>query len=178
MSTGNPQFNPKPSLPNISEKLKSEQEIQWGKKLAEVNELADRLGKGVDEKIKETVVAFLVHEFTTSSSCEGHMAEEGENQHGLPYPWVEVYAPEPEGWRDAKGERKKQLDREWSVENFKQQQKMMAFLEEFYQKRETLFDARLAFDRVGAFGGNDSHTYSRRKKTETRTLSGRNGRLY
>ncbi len=30
---------------------------------------------------------------------------------------------------------------------------MMGFLEEFYQRRETPFDARLAFDSVGAFGG-------------------------
>lgn len=30
---------------------------------------------------------------------------------------------------------------------------MMNLLEEFYQNRETPFDARLVFDRIGAFGG-------------------------
>ena len=121
--------------------------------MAEVNEIADRLGKGVDEKIKEPVAAFLIHEFTTSGSCEGHMVEEGEDQHGLPYPWIEVYAPEPDGRREAKGDKKEELDQEWRIKNFEQQQKMMGFLAEFYQGRETPFDARLAFDRVGAFGG-------------------------
>ena len=116
--------------------------------MAEVNEIADQLGKGIDEKIKEPVAAFLIHEFTTSGSCEGHMAQEGEDQHGLPYPWVEVYAPEPEGW-----EYSEEKKREWTVENFKQQQKMMRFLEEFYKERQTPFDARLVFDGVGAFGG-------------------------
>lgn len=120
--------------------------------MAEVEHIADRLGKGVDEKIKESVAAFLIHEFTTSGSCEGHMAEEGEHQHGLPYPWVKVYAPEPEGWRKAKGEEKERLDQEWRIKNFKQQKKMMGFLEEFYNGRKTPFDARLAFYRMGAFG--------------------------
>lgn len=128
--------------------MRSEKEILWEQKLAEVNEIVDRLGKGVDEKIREPVGAFLVYEFTTSGSCEGHIAEEGEDEHGSPFPWVEVYAPEPEGWKESEG--KKQ---EWTIENLKQQQKIMGFLEEFYKERETPFDARLTFDRVGAFGG-------------------------
>ncbi len=148
MSIENPNSNPEPPLQEQGEQVKSEKEIAWEQKMAEVNEITDRLGKGVDEKIKEPVAAFLIHEFITDGSCEGHMAEEGEDQHGLPYPWVEVCAPEPEGWEES--EEKK---REWAVENFKQQQKMMVFLEEFYKERETPFDAKLVFDRVGAFGG-------------------------
>jgi hypothetical protein len=146
-------FNPKPASQEQQEPVKPEKEIAWQKKMAEVNEIADSLGKGVDEKIKESVCAFLVHEFTTSGSCEGHMAEEGEEQHGLPYPWVEVYAPEPERWRDAEGKEKERLEQEWRIKNFEQQRKMMGFLEEFYRGRETPFDARLVFDGVGAFGG-------------------------
>jgi len=66
--------------------VKPEKEIVWEEKMAEVNKVADSLGKGVDEGIKESVCAFLVHEFTTSGSCEGHITKEGEEQHGLPYP--------------------------------------------------------------------------------------------
>ena len=76
---------------------KSEKEILWEQKLSEVNEIADSLGKGVDEKIKKTVAIFLAHEFTTSGSCEGHTIKDGETEYGLPFPWVEVYAPEPGG---------------------------------------------------------------------------------
>ncbi len=127
---------------------KSDQEIAWDQKLAEVNEIADRLGKGVDEKIKESVAAFLIHKFTTSGSCEGHIAEEEKDKHGLPYPWIEIYASEPEGWKESE-----EKQNEWTMENLKQQKKMMSFLEEFYKDRETLFDARLIFDKVGTYGG-------------------------
>lgn len=153
MNPERPNFNPEPPSQGEGEPVKSDKEIAWEKKMAEINEIADRLGRGIDEKIKEPVSAFLIHEFTTSGSCEGHMAEEGEKQHGLPYPWVEVYAPEPEGWKEAEGDKKEQLDKEWRIKNFEQQRKMMDFLEEFYRGRETPFDARLAFDGVGAFGG-------------------------
>lgn len=148
MNPKRPNFNPGSPPQEQGEPVKSKKEIAWEQKIAEINEIADRLGKGVDEKIKEPVAAFLVHEFTTSGSCEGHMTEEGEDKHGLPYPWIEVYAPESEGWKE--NEKKK---REWIIENLKQQKKMMGFFEEFYKERETPFDARLAFDRVGAFGG-------------------------
>lgn len=115
--------------------------------MAEVEKITDSLGKGIDEKIKETVAAFLAHGFTTSASCEGHI------DHGLPYPWVEVYALEPVGWREAEDDRKKQLEQEWRRKNLEQQLRMIAFLEEFYRERETPFDARLIPNRIGAFGG-------------------------
>lgn len=140
------------SRPQEQNKIESEKEVAWEKKMAEVNQIVDRLGKGVDEKIKESLATFLIHEFTTSGSCEGHLAEE-EGRHGLPYPWIEIYASEPEGWREAKGDKKELLDQEWRIKNFEQQRKMMGFLEEFYKERETPFDARLAFNKVGAFGG-------------------------
>ncbi|MDP2676373.1 MAG: hypothetical protein Q8O83_01680 [bacterium] len=144
-------FNTEPLSQEQGEQIKSEQKIAWEKKRKEVDTITDRLGLGIDEKIKESVTAFQVHEFTTSQSCEGHTGEE--EKHGASFPWVEVYAPGPKGWIDAKGEKKKELDREWTIKNLEQQQKMMGYFTEFYQDRETPFDARLAFDRIGAFGG-------------------------
>jgi len=41
------------------ESVKSQKEIIWKQKIAEINEITDRLGKKIDEKIKKTVVAFL-----------------------------------------------------------------------------------------------------------------------
>ena len=151
MNPEKPNFNPETPSQEQGEVVKSPQEIAWENNRAEVDKITDRLGLGIDEKIKESVAAFRVHEFTTSQSCEGHTGEE--EKHGASFPWVEVYAPEPKGWREAKGEKKKELDREWTIKNLEQQQKMMGFLTEFYQGRETPFDARLAFDRIGAFGG-------------------------
>jgi len=57
----------------------------------EVENIGDRLGKPIDEGIKETVVMFKANELPTSDSCEGHI------ERGLPVPYVEVSAPnEPE----------------------------------------------------------------------------------
>ncbi len=138
---------------NFSEKEQLGKKSEWGKKMAEVNEIVDILGKGIDEKIKESVGAFLVHKFTTSGSCEGHITEKGEKQQGSPYPWIEIYTPEPEGREKAKGAEKKKIEQKWLIENLNQQKKMMGLLEEFYKERETPFDARLTFDKTGRFGG-------------------------
>lgn len=57
----------------------------------DVESIGDRLGKPIDEGIKETVVMFKANELPTSDSCEGHI------ERGLPVPYVEVSAPnEPE----------------------------------------------------------------------------------
>ena len=146
-------FNPEFFSQKKETHSKSEKETPWEKKMAEVNEIVDSLGKKIDENIKETVVAFSVHGFTTTASCEGHIAEKEEEQHGLSYPWVEICAPEPEGLSDAKKEEKNQLEQEWRIKNLKQQRRMMDFLEEFYEKRKTPFDARLVLEKIGAFGG-------------------------
>lgn len=61
------------------ESVKSEKEILWEQKKAEVDEIKDRLNLGIDEHIKEAVAAFRVHKFQTNQSCEGHLDEK---QHG------------------------------------------------------------------------------------------------
>jgi hypothetical protein len=151
MNPEKPNFSPEPPSQERGEVVESPQEIAWKSNRAEVDKITDRLGLGVDEKIKESVAAFRIHKFTPSQSCEGHAREE--EKHGTSFPWVEIYAPEPKGWREAKGEKKKELDSEWTIKNLEQQQRMMSFFSEFYQGREIPFDARLTFDRIGAFGG-------------------------
>lgn len=82
-------------------KPESEKEILWEQKRREIDEIKDKLGKGVDENIKEAVTAFRVFEFTTSGSCGGHLQKE---KHGLLYPWVDISAPIPEGFKESEGE--------------------------------------------------------------------------
>jgi hypothetical protein len=56
--------------------------------------MADAMGVGIDEGIKETIVAFNVSGISTSASCEGHYEGKGDHR---PWPWVAVAAPdEPE----------------------------------------------------------------------------------
>ena len=55
MSLEKPNFNPESfsqEQQEQNEPIKSEKEIAWEQKLSVVNEITDRLGMGVDEKIK------------------------------------------------------------------------------------------------------------------------------
>jgi len=122
-------------------------EIEKQQRLIEIREkvetIKDKQGKGVEEGIKESVTALLANDFPTSQSCEGHIGEKGAS-----YPWVEIYTPEPEGWRE-----NKEKQREWTIENLKQQKRMTDILAEFYKDSETPLDARLNFSYIGTFGG-------------------------
>lgn len=120
----------------------SEREFQWKKMLEEVEVISDRIGKKIDEGIKETVAAFLAHGFPTSQSCEGHIGEEG-----TCYPWIEIETPELEGW-----EEDEQKKRTWILENLKHQQRLLGLLDEFYSHRNVPFDVRLTFRYIGAYG--------------------------
>ena len=51
--------------------------------------MGDRLGKGIDEGIKETVVTFNLLGLNTTASCEGHP---GREKRAVPSPWVDVEA--------------------------------------------------------------------------------------
>lgn len=60
-----------------------------------VNEIADKLGLGIDSGIKEGVVIFNAFGLRTSQSCEGHFGQEGEEGVGSPTPWIDVSPQEP-----------------------------------------------------------------------------------
>jgi hypothetical protein len=139
-------------MENPGENFKGQAQAIWDGERADVDKIADGLGKGIDGGIKEAVVAFSVYNFPTSQSCEGHDGE-GEEKGGLPYPWVEIYAPEPEGWEDAEGKKKEELKREWTMENLRQQERMLGYLAEFYQGKERDVRRELTFHNIGAFGG-------------------------
>lgn len=98
------------SFINMSENIKSEKENIWAQKQAEVEKITDALNKGIDENIKETVIAFLVHKFPIHASCEGHLDEEY-----VHYPWIDIKTPEPENWEENENKQ-----REWRMKNLKQ----------------------------------------------------------
>lgn len=129
--------------PKFGKKVESEKEARIKDVERQVNEIKDAKGEPVDPNIKEAVVAFNLLKFPTHASCEGHLRKEGAS-----FPWVEVYAPEPEGWKENKEKQK-----QWTIENLKHRNRMMGVLEEFYKDRETPFDARLSFSNIGIYGG-------------------------
>ena len=132
---------------------KFEKELGWKQKLAEVALLKDGKDMGVEAGIQESVAAFQVHGFTTRQSCEGHVAEEGQKQRGLAYPWIEVHVPAPKGYREAAREQRKELDEQAKGENLQQWRKILELLQEFYEGRATAFDARLIAEERGTVEG-------------------------
>ncbi len=82
----------KPEVPvaQSGEKHRREKVLKLEEMRRNVETLADSLGKGIDEGIKETIAVFNVLDIPTSQSCEGHPDRES----GGPYPWVRVEAEE------------------------------------------------------------------------------------
>jgi len=122
---------------------RSEKDRLWAEKAEEVDRIVDGLELGIDEGIKEAVTAFMVHEFPTSSSCEGHPDDE----HGLNFPWIDIEADAPEGWEN--DEVKKE---EWKTENLKYREKLQGFLDEFYADRDVPDEFKLGFKDRGIYG--------------------------
>ena len=65
-------------------KNKDPKQELWDRTQQEVESIGDRLGMGIEENIKETVIALKVCGFGTTGSCEGHI------DWGFPYPWIDV----------------------------------------------------------------------------------------
>lgn len=118
-------------------------EADWEKYRAEVDAIADANGRGVDEGIKESLVALAANGIQTNQSCEG-----GDNdQHGEPYPWIQINVPEPDGWQeDIK------LQTEWKLANDKQRERLSILLEEFSKDREVPRNIHLIIEDRGIYG--------------------------
>lgn len=67
---------------------------RWKRMHERVEQVKDKLGKGVDEGIKETVVAFLANEFPVCQSCEGHLEERSGKMRKIA-PYIDVETDEP-----------------------------------------------------------------------------------
>ena len=129
-------------FPSINELRERQHKLELARK--EVEKITDKLGTPVDTGIKETVAIFRALGITTSSSCAGHKDEE----EGYAIPYIQVYAPAPQGWKEDK-----QKQEQWKQANLKQREKLQPLLEEFNKSRKTIQDARLYFRNIGLFGG-------------------------
>ncbi len=109
----------------------------------QVDGFTDGLGLGVDEGIKNAVAALLCHGLLTSQSCEGHPHQ----THGLPYPWIAVEAPLPQGWTGTEEQKK-----EWETANLPLQENLRRLLDAYHQHRRPPSDAALTLEplRYGA----------------------------
>ncbi len=64
-----------------------EKQLKWQQIRHEVENIKDKLGKGIDENIKSVVISLKANNFGTTGSCEGH------KDWAYPWPWIEVESP-------------------------------------------------------------------------------------
>lgn len=125
-----------------SAKLIDRQE-QLDATLAEYDGVVDGLGLGLDPGIKRTVVLMNLLGMSTSGSCEGHPDQE----HGLDYPWIDISAPEPEGWMEST-----EKQTQWFTENLQLHRQLLEMLGNFYSGRSADSLVRLYPDPMGIYG--------------------------
>lgn len=141
MSSEIPKFEAPAESPERTAKKERLEHIR-----ADLETVTDKIGKPIDEGIKETVLYFNALDFPTSSSCEGHTGEHPEEEgEKSPYVWVET--PEPEGW-----EENEKIKEQWRRENLKKQAQMITLLGKFYENRKANNDARLRVAGTGVGG--------------------------
>lgn len=106
----------------------------WQQASEEAEHITDKLGKKIDQGIKETVIALRACGFPTQSSCEGHL------DRALPYPWVEIHAnmPDQPNWHQDDD-----LYHDWAYENRELQKNLLNLLAKFYEASKTPFVDRL-----------------------------------
>ncbi len=140
---------PDPGREEYERSRRAEKVRRWQQLREKVDGIADGLNLGVDEGIKETVTGFLAFDLDTDGSCEGHPDQE----HGEPFPWVDVCAPEPKGWED-----NEVLQSEWRERNLIMQRRFLQGLEEFYQSRNVPLETRLIAVPMGIYGAFRVHS--------------------
>lgn len=125
---------------------RKKREEELSKIRGRVNEITDKLDLGIDQGIREGVVAFNAFGLRTSQSCEGHFGQEGEEGQGSPTPWIDVAPHEPniENWYE-----NDQLREQVTKERNELQVKSIKLLDEFYKGRNTSYDTRLGFMNIG-----------------------------
>lgn len=144
-------MNPEnPSTHISSERIHQEKEQGWQERLKDVDQLADKLGLGVDEGIKETVAAFHVFEINTIASHEGKIDR-------YPVPYIDVESADIaeldrrlEGLEDKEGEESEReaesIREEILRRNLAERKKIIPLLEEFYSERKVPYEVRLGID--------------------------------
>jgi hypothetical protein len=127
--------------------MQPKQNERWNKKIDEIGEIRDGLGKKVDGAIVETVAIFRLFGFTTTGSCGGHV----KRITGGPY----VIFESPEAARLARearalGKKVNEVSQEYNTlrdeavkHSVREVQKLIPYLNDFYHGRETPYENRL-----------------------------------
>jgi len=132
---------------NFENPEKINRQAHWDKVRDSVDRIVDGLGRGIDDGIKDAVTSFIVHDFPTDASCDA-LPENHPDGTASTHPWVEVYVPEPEGWKKSA-----EIKSNWEAKNLKERARMEGLVEEFYKDADSDDEKRLFFSNIGIFGG-------------------------
>lgn len=169
------------------EAAKFEKEKRLKREIEELDGVGDKLGLGIDPKIKETVATLILLGINTSGSCEGHP------DRALAAPWIDIDAPnEPDEnfvgenkiyqkyadkyslpfedvkyavnidvWREAYNEAEENGENPelaiWRQENNKLKVKLDSLLDEFYNNRQVEENDKITIEVYGAGSTNRLH---------------------
>lgn len=125
----------------------------WDRAEAKVNKLTDKLGKGIDEDVREPVIALNALGINTDASCEGH----ANRATGAPY--IDIEARETKAILKLKKRYAQMSTRRSPSDSFyvrlrklsdrierynqKEAQKALSLLGDFYRKRNVPYDRRI-----------------------------------
>lgn len=130
-------------------------QVAWDAKRCEIDQITDRLGRKIDKRIRETVVAFQMNGFNTVMSCQGH------TDHGLLTPWVDIEAPDRPKLRftggvEARDQAQQNGETEeyqaWRVKTDRARNELELLLNEFYARRDVSKEMRLHITQIGDLG--------------------------
>jgi len=117
----------------MAKQINTAKQKAWKRAEARVIQFADKLGKGVDKGIRETVVGLNALGINTSSSCEGHL------NWGTGAPYIDIEAN-----NKGPAKLKKNVKR-----NQREIQKVLLLLDKFYNNHKAPFDRRLTIQAWG-----------------------------
>jgi hypothetical protein len=146
-----------------------DKEQRWQAIADELTQTRDKLGKGIDAGIFETVLVLNALDIPTNASCEGHL------EWGTCAPWVDVVSKHPlthisiaklmtEAMRECDQGGKTSAEekalfqnihaqrREIKTHHIQIRQKLMSYLAVFYQDRTISYDHRLIVRPLGTDG--------------------------
>ena len=117
----------------MAKKINTAKQKAWQRAEARVLKFTDKLGKGVDKGIRETVVGLNALGINTSASCEGHL------NWGTGAPYVDIEAK-----NKGRAKLKKNVKR-----NQQEIQKVLPLLDKFYSRHKASYDRHLTVQAWG-----------------------------
>jgi hypothetical protein len=123
----------------------TQQEKKWQEVVQNASQFADKLGRGLDPGITDTVIALNMLGIPTTQSCEGHL------DHGRPYPWVmfgteevaDLFRQSGAAYTREQYEEAHRLKRQAEAAQAHYQRKVLEALTAFYEHRHVPHDRRL-----------------------------------